>query len=709
MIGSHLKKTDLRDLILKLECDWRFAGTLHRNLRAVGWEEWTWPDPVMEPFSQSDESCRIGESNKEVIRLFLNHIREELESTHVLIVFCNGNQLWTDVVWSTGFGPDSLDREWVKANSSLLIRVAAERGILSDRVIFPGQGEQLPEQSDPTPGSLIAAPITVVDNPIGVLVVGNGSKNGFDGATAHVLKEAAFVLGQTLLTVIAEEENYRVLYAMIQSLVAALDARDAYTRGHSDRVALYAIMIANELGVDPEADSPGGFRDKLRLAGLFHDIGKIGVRDSILLKPGKLTDEEYNEIKKHPVVGSEIVKSSGILDHVIPGILYHHERADGSGYPIGIKGDEIPLIARIIGLVDTFDAMTTDRAFRSGIPFAEAITRMKGYSGTLFEPEMIDALVRLYESGELESVMAWGVARRPGVESETLAIEESYIGIETRIPVIPEAVTRLDAMVQDPESDIKEIAEVIQVDGGLSARVLRISNSAFYGMPGRISTIQMAISVLGLGTLRNIVVLSAIMEMSQSMQSNPESARILWEHGLKTGVWSRVIARRVPELDPETAFTAGLMHDIGKGLILRELPEEREQVRKWLFHDEDTRAIEREAMGFDHTQFGGWVAARWKLPNSLVQSIRWHHEPDDAPPMDPEDNLLLRIVCVSNILAMCPDGTPGGAAECLGREATRATMDGLPTLDDSVLEELVAEYEKDLEVAMRLFGSEAAV
>ena len=159
---------------------------------------------------------------------------------------------------------------------------------------------------------------------------------------------------------LAAQENRELFLNSIRMVAAAIDEKDPYTRGHSGRVAKYSLILANELGLS-EAEI-----DTLRISALLHDVGKIGVDDRILKKPGKLTDEEFDQMKEHPAKGASIMRPVSQLKDMIPGIELHHERIDGQGYPHGLKGDEIPMMARIIAVGDAVDAITTDRPYHSG-------------------------------------------------------------------------------------------------------------------------------------------------------------------------------------------------------------------------------------------------------------------------------------------------------------------------------------------------------
>ncbi len=179
------------------------------------------------------------------------------------------------------------------------------------------------------------------------------------------------------------------LFDTIKVLALALDARDHYTHGHSQQVTEYAVDIAREIGLSCKEI------DNIRDAGILHDIGKIGIPDAILLKPGRLTEEEYAQIKKHPVIGKKILEPVNCLADKIPLIYHHHERIDGQGYPEGLEGDNIPLGARILSVADAYQAMTSDRPYRKALPTLIAIEELKRFKGRQFDPDIVDAFLRV--------------------------------------------------------------------------------------------------------------------------------------------------------------------------------------------------------------------------------------------------------------------------------------------------------------------------
>ena len=175
----------------------------------------------------------------------------------------------------------------------------------------------------------------------------------------------------------------------IETLRYTVEAKDPYTRGHSDRVAEYSVLIGEKLGLSEED------LRTLRIGGLFHDIGKIGIPDSILLKESKLTDDEYSQIKNHPTIGAHILQNATIFQDILPIVKHHHERYDGNGYPSRLKGEEIPYFARIAAVADTFDAMTSKRTYRNAIPLEEVKEEIKRCEGTQFDPNIAETFLEI--------------------------------------------------------------------------------------------------------------------------------------------------------------------------------------------------------------------------------------------------------------------------------------------------------------------------
>ena len=194
----------------------------------------------------------------------------------------------------------------------------------------------------------------------------------------------------------AYDELKNAYRGTMESLRLAVDAKDSYTKNHSDRVSYYAVLIAKQLNLPEEQV------DLIRDGGLFHDIGKIGIPDSILQKTSKLTDDEYDDIKNHPSIGAHILQPSKTFDNLIPMVKHHHERFDGRGYPSGLAGEDIPYLARITAVADTFDAMTSKRAYRDPLPLDVVKAEFEKNKGTQFDPQIAEVFLQILNNNYAE-------------------------------------------------------------------------------------------------------------------------------------------------------------------------------------------------------------------------------------------------------------------------------------------------------------------
>jgi putative nucleotidyltransferase with HDIG domain len=246
--------------------------------------------------------------------------------------------------------------------------------------------------------SAICLPLSVKEEIVGVLAV-NRIKNtvSFSNKDLFILSFLAKLAAATIINGNLQNEIKKGYLGTVKTLIAAVEAKDHYTRGHSEAVARYATTISKEFGFGEEE------AERLYIAGLLHDIGKIGIKEDILLKPGKLTREEYDVIKEHPMIGAKILGPAGFHPDVMKAVSSHHERPDGWGYPQGIKGNGIYLGAAIINVADVFDAMTSERPYRPALSIQEAVEELKRHAGTQFNKEVVEKfLIILTRKGVLK-------------------------------------------------------------------------------------------------------------------------------------------------------------------------------------------------------------------------------------------------------------------------------------------------------------------
>jgi HD-GYP domain-containing protein (c-di-GMP phosphodiesterase class II) len=260
-----------------------------------------------------------------------------------------------------------------------------------------------------SPGPVIVQPIVLGEAFIGAVIA--GEKLGLDGdvssADLKMIEATAGYLSVLLDNAFLYDDQQAMFVGMLEALTSSIDAKDPYTCGHSHRVAELAAALARAHGLPEE------MVEQVRMAGIVHDVGKIGVPEAVLCKTGRLTPEEFEQIKQHPEIGYQILKDIPHFQDLLPGVLSHHERYDGRGYPQGLAGDRIPLMARIIGLVDSFDAMSSNRTYRSAMPRGRVFEELAEHAGKQFDPGLVesfnkvdlslyDELVELHQSEAVE-------------------------------------------------------------------------------------------------------------------------------------------------------------------------------------------------------------------------------------------------------------------------------------------------------------------
>jgi putative nucleotidyltransferase with HDIG domain len=249
--------------------------------------------------------------------------------------------------------------------------------------------------------SFMVTPLKIRNKLLGVLgSLVLGGERRFSEKNLYYLSFMANKAASAMESLALYENIYNNLLATLYAFVRAIEARDPYTKQHSSRVTRLALAMARNMKCSNEE------QEILNVAGHLHDIGKIGIRDEILLKPGRLNPDEFNVIKQHPVIGADIMDHMGLWHREKTIVRCHHERFDGTGYPDQLKGEQIPLLARILSIADVYDAIASDRAYRQRMEESKILSIMYGGAGTQFDPDIIEVFRRMFESGEIASVMA---------------------------------------------------------------------------------------------------------------------------------------------------------------------------------------------------------------------------------------------------------------------------------------------------------------
>ena len=274
----------------------------------------------------------------------------------------------------------------------------AERGeplLINDVKKDPRFYKSADKKTDFVTRNMICVPVKVKDKIIGVLQAINKKEGIFAEGDMKLFKLFSNQVAIALDNARLYEEVRETFFTTAGALAEAIEKRDPYTGGHTKRVVDYSLAAAKYLSLSPNEI------ERLKFSATLHDIGKIGIEDKVLRKPGKLDDAEIKIMNMHPALGADIMGHIKQLKDLIPGMMHHHERPDGKGYPDGLKDGEIPIIARIISVADTYDAMTTDRPYRKGLSNQTAIDEIKRYAGSQFDKDVAIAFIKAFEKGEI--------------------------------------------------------------------------------------------------------------------------------------------------------------------------------------------------------------------------------------------------------------------------------------------------------------------
>jgi HD-GYP domain-containing protein (c-di-GMP phosphodiesterase class II) len=277
---------------------------------------------------------------------------------------------------------------WVAQHGKPLIVNAPGK----DRRFFKG----VDERTEFKTRNIICVPVKVKKKIIGVLeAINKKGKRGFDKEDLSLLTSLADQVAIALDNSRLYQELEEMFFQTADSLADAIEQRDPYTGGHIQRVTLYSQAIAKYLQLKPLE------RKWLKITSVLHDIGKIGIEDHILKKPTRLSPKEFDLIKHHSDIGAKIIGHIRQLKEIVPGVKYHHEQINGKGYPDGLRGKDIPILAKIVAVADTYDAMTTDRPYRKAMEKEAAIEELKRCSGTQLDKEVVEAFIHAYRKGEI--------------------------------------------------------------------------------------------------------------------------------------------------------------------------------------------------------------------------------------------------------------------------------------------------------------------
>jgi putative nucleotidyltransferase with HDIG domain len=408
----------------------------------------------------------------------------------------------------------------------------------------------------------------------------------------------------------------------IDALGRLLDLRDRYTGAHSGEVGPLCAAVGRRLGL-----AAGALRE-LDAAARLHDLGKIGVPDVILNKPGPLSAAEWETMRRHPAWGAEALRLVPGTEAVADVVRAHHERWDGTGYPDGLAAEAIPPAARIIAVVDAWHAMTSDRSYRRALDAEHARQELTDGAGSQFDERVVGALLEVLgdapppdEGPRFRREGAGAGARRPS-RAVALGVAISRV---MRLPALRASRARMEALLADPGTPAEQLLGVVEADPALAVAVIRAANAAGGGRA--VTSIPVALQALGREELAAIVEERSTIDYFQYVagwRQPPEHQRL---HGIATQRAAGLIARARHRDDADALLVGALLHDIGKLVLEQAYPSYPDGVHGEASTPDGRVRSEQAALGLDHAVVGGVILRRWDMPEEIAAMVERHHSP----------------------------------------------------------------------------------
>ncbi|MCP4713550.1 MAG: HDOD domain-containing protein [Deltaproteobacteria bacterium] len=410
-------------------------------------------------------------------------------------------------------------------------------------------------------------------------------------------------------------KTLQVYSEMLRMLVGMIEHKGYYIRGHADRVAGNCVQFCRHLGISKKET------DRAHLAGLLHDIGMVYTPIEILQKPGKLTEAERALINQHPIMADLILAPMSIFKDVIPIIRHHHEFYDGSGYPDGLRADQIPLGSRILCLIDSYEAMIGIRAHREALSIKDALDRIQALAGKHFDPLLAEEFITFVNTTP-------SITTALKIEKQAMDLRGALGGVANKIrlggivmPVLSQVVYDIQRVIADREATIDDLTRVVERDGVISMHLIRIGNSPAYRGTETFTTVKQAVTRLGFDETNSIITTIASKNLYQSHSKLFKNMmERLWLHSLASAYAARTLAATLKLEDSEQLFLGGLFHDIGMPLLIKTAEEALQEITAEL--DEIYLALKEF-----HTGIGGFLLKKWGFPRAFVQVAEQHENP----------------------------------------------------------------------------------
>jgi putative nucleotidyltransferase with HDIG domain len=425
----------------------------------------------------------------------------------------------------------------------------------------------------------------------------------------------------------------RVFEAGVSALANLLDLRDGYTGSHAEEVVALCGAIARRLQLPP------ALCRELDMAARLHDLGKVGVPDVILHKPGKLTPSEWEVMRKHPGWGADALAGVPGGAGVAAAVRGHHERWDGRGYPDELAGEEIPIASRVIAVADAWHAMTSNRSYRRALDEEHARQELCDGAGTQFDPAVVDALlaVTTERTGRFRRETQGADAAPPmspadvgARRRERASALAGAIARVARLPALRESRDRLDQLLAASVTDDAQLLGVIESDLALTVAVIRAANALGGERPT--TTVPDAIRVLTREQLGEVVAATGSIDYFQHIAGWEKPLEHLRLHALATQRATDLVARMLRRPDHDTLLVGALLHDIGKLVLEQSSPGYPRAVHGDADTPDGRVKAERRALGVDHAAVGGLMLRRWALPEEIARMVEGHHAVDAEGP-----------------------------------------------------------------------------
>jgi len=422
----------------------------------------------------------------------------------------------------------------------------------------------------------------------------------------------------------------RVFAAGVDALGRLLSLRDGYTGDHGEEVVALCERIARHLDL-----APATLRE-LNMAARLHDLGKIGVPDVILHKPGRLTPSEWEVMRRHPAWGAEALASVPGGAGVAAAVRGHHERWDGRGYPDELSGEEIPIASRVIAVADAWHAMTSNRSYRRALDVEHARQELRDGAGTQFDPDVVDALLAVAAEAEDPAQRTGRFTRGPAQEPpagrrERASALASAIGRVARIPALRESRERLEQLLAAPATDDADLLGVVESDLALTVAVLRAANALGDGERPT-TTIPDALRQLTREQLADVARATGSIDYFQHIAGWEKPLEHLRLHAMATQRATGLVARMLHRDDHDTLLVGALLHDVGKLVLEQSSPGYPRAVHGDADTPDARVRAERRALGVDHAAVGALMLRRWALPEEIARMVEGHHAIDAEGP-----------------------------------------------------------------------------